>query len=149
MRTKLLVAVMVVALLFYAVLIGFKGVAFVASGEPVAVVLGLGVLVLPVLGVLLVWREIVFGRRSAELAAALEAEGGLPVDDLPRRPSGRVDRQAATERFDLRRAEVEAEPDSWRAWYRLALAYEDAGDRSRARAAVRKAIGLYDDGRSG
>ncbi len=99
MRTKAVIAVLVVILVFYAVLLGAKGVAFIASGDPVAVVLGVGVLVLPVLGLALVWREIVFGRRSAELAAALEAEGGLPVDDLPRRPSGRVERAAADEAF--------------------------------------------------
>jgi len=144
MRTKATIALLVVILAFYAVLIGAKGVAFVASGEPVAVVLGIGVLVLPVLGLALVWREIAFGRRSAELAAALEAEGGLPLDDLPRRPSGRVERTAADEAFGARQAEVEAEPQSWQAWYRLALAYDDAGDRTRARSAVRRAIELYD-----
>jgi tetratricopeptide (TPR) repeat protein len=144
MRTKAVIAVLVVILVFYAVLIGAKGVAFIASGDPVAVVLGIGVLLLPLIGLALVWREIVFGRRSAELAAALGAEGGLPVDDLPRRPSGRVDRAAADEAFASRQAEVEARPDAWQAWYRLALAYDDAGDRTRARSAVRRAIELYD-----
>jgi hypothetical protein len=145
MRTKAVIAVLVVILVFYAVLLGTKGVAFIASGEPVAVLLGVGVLVLPLLGLALVWREIVFGKRSAELAAALEAEGGLPVDDLPRRPSGRVERAAADEAFAVRQAEVEAQPESWQAWYRLALAYDDAGDRTRARSAVRRAIALYDE----
>jgi tetratricopeptide (TPR) repeat protein len=144
MRTKAVIAVLVVILVFYAVLIGAKGVAFIASGDPVAVVLGIGVLVLPLIGLALVWRELVFGRRSAELAAALDAEGGLPVDDLPRRPSGRVDRAAADEAFASRQAEVEARPEAWQAWYRLALAYDDAGDRTRARSAVRRAIELYD-----
>jgi len=144
MRTKATIALLVVILLFYAILIGAKGVAFVSSGEPVAVVLGIAVLVLPVFGLALVWREILFGRRSAELAAVLEAEGGLPLDDLPRRPSGRVERAAADEAFGARQAEVEAEPQSWQAWYRLALAYDDSGDRTRARSAVRRAIELYD-----
>lgn len=148
MRIKAVIALLVVILVFYAVLLGAKGVAFVRSGEPVAVVLGLGVLILPVLGLGLVWREIAFGRRSAELASALETEGGLPLDDLPRRPSGRVERAAADEAFTVRQAEVEHEPESWQAWYRLALAYDDAGDRRRARAAVRRAIELY-DGRGG
>ena len=149
MRPKAVVALLVAVLAFYAVLLGAKGVAFVRSGEPVAVLLGIGVLVIPVLGVGLVWREIVFGRRSAELASALEAEGGLPVDDLPRRPSGRVERTAADAAFDVRQAEVEAEPESWQAWYRLGLAYDDAGDRTRARSAVRRAIELYDARRDG
>jgi tetratricopeptide (TPR) repeat protein len=148
MRTKAVIGLLGLILVFYGVLIGAKGVAFIASGEPVAVLLGIGVLLLPLLGLGLVWREIVFGRRSAELATALEAEGGLPADDLPRRPSGRVDRAAADEAFGARQAEVEAAPESWQAWYRLALAYDDAGDRTRARAAVRRAIELY-DGRPG
>ncbi len=145
MRTKAVIALLLLVLVFYAVLLGAKGVAFVRSGEPVAVVLGIGVLLLPLLALGLVWRELVFGRRSAEVAAALEAEGGLPVDDLPRRPSGRIERAAADEAFAVRQAEVEQEPESWQAWYRLALAYDDAGDRRRAREAVRRAIGLYDE----
>lgn len=144
MRAKAVVAVLVAVVAFYAVLIAVKGLAFIGSGEPVAMLLGLGVLVIPVIGLGLVWREVGFGRRSAELAAVLEEQGGLPVDDLPRRPSGRADRAAADAAFDRRQAEVEAEPTSWQAWYRLALAYEDSGDRTRARSAVRRAVALYD-----
>jgi hypothetical protein len=144
MRTKLVVAVMVLATVFYAALVGWKGALLVAEGSPVAVLLGVALLVVPVIGVALVLRELRFGRRSAELAATLEAEGGLPVDDLPRRPSGRVDREAADATFAARRAETEASPESWRAWYRLGLAYDDAGDRTRARQAVRHAIDLHD-----
>jgi hypothetical protein len=143
MRTKVAIAVMVVALLFYAALIGFKGVALLGSGSVVGVLLGLALLVVPVLGLLLVWREIDFGRKSAVLADALATEGGLPVDDLPRRPSGRVDRAAADAAFAERRSETEADPGNWRVWYRLALAYDAAGDRTRARAAARHAIDLY------
>jgi hypothetical protein len=144
MRTKVTVAVLVLVLVFYAVLIGAKGVALLDSGSAVGVALGVALLVFPVVGIWLVWRELQFGRRSAELAAVLDSENGLPVDDLPRRPSGRVDRAAADEVFATRRAETEAEPDSWRSWYRLALAYDDAGDRTRARSAVRHAIVLFD-----
>lgn len=147
MRAKATVAVLVVLLLFYAALIGWKGVALLGSGSAVGVLLGLGMLVLPVVGVLLVWREVRFGSRSAVLAAVLESEGGLPVDDLPRRPSGRVDRAAADAAFSRRQAETEAAPDDWRAWYRLGMAYDDAGDRTRARAAVRHAITLFEQSR--
>lgn len=143
MRTKVTVAVLVAVLAFYAVMIGAKGVALIAEGGLVPVLLGLGILLIPLLGLGLVWRELDFGRRSARLGAALEAEGGLPLDDLPRRPSGRVDRSAADEVFAARRAEVEAAPEDWRAWYRLGLAYDDAGDRGRARSAIRKAITLH------
>ena len=143
MRTKLTIAVMVVVLVFYAGLIGYKGVALLRSGSVVGFLLGLALLILPVLGLLLVWREIEFGRRTAALARALDTEGGLPVDDLPRRPSGRVDRAAADAFADMRR-EAEDSPEDWRAWFRLALAYDAAGDRTRARAAARHAVALHE-----
>lgn len=144
MRTKVVVVAMLAAFVFYAVFLGYKGVAFLTSGSGVGVVLGLAVLVVPVIGAYLVWREVRFGQRSAELGRTLDAEGGLPVDDLPRRPSGRVDRAAADEAFTARREQAEAQPDDWRSWYLLGLAYDDAGDRTRARAAVRRAIALHD-----
>jgi hypothetical protein len=142
-RTKVTIAVMVVVLVFYALLIGYKGVALIRSGSGVGFLLGVALLILPVLGLLLVWREIEFGRRTAELARALDAEGGLPVDDLPRRPSGRVDRAAADAAFADMRREAEDSPEDWRAWFRLALAYDAAGDRTRARAAARHAVALH------
>ena len=143
MRTKVTIAALVVALVFYAGLIGFKGVALLRIGSVVGVVLGLALLVLPLIGLVLVWREIGFGRKSARLAAVLQAEGGLPPDDLPRRPSGRVDRAAADRAFEAMRAEAEADPENWRVWYRLALAYDAAGDRTRARSSARHAIALF------
>ena len=138
-----MVAVAVLLVAFYAVLIGAKAVALLGTGEPVPVLLGVAVLVVPLLGGALVVREVMFGRDSARLARRLEAEGGLPVDDLPRRPSGRVDRRAADAQFEQLRRVVDEHPDDWRAWFRLALAYDAAGDRTRARAAARHAIGLH------
>src|SRR5919112_2410863 len=114
MRTKVTIAVMVLVLVFYAALIGFKGVALLGSGSAVGVLLGVALLILPLLGLLLVWREIEFGRRTAVLARALEQEDGLPVDDLPRRPSGRVDRRAADAQFERMREQTEASPGDWR-----------------------------------
>jgi hypothetical protein len=142
MRTKITIALMVVVVLAYSVMLGAKGIALLRSGSVVGVLLGLAILAMPLLGVTLLGRELEFGRRCAALADVLAAEGGLPVDDLPRRPSGRVDRAAADEQFERMRAETEADPDSWRAWFRLALAYDAAGDRTRARAAARHAIAL-------
>ncbi|TDO60921.1 hypothetical protein EV651_107194 [Kribbella sp. VKM Ac-2571] len=136
-QTAILLAVVFVA---YAVLIGWRGVLLIKVGTPVPVVLGLAVLIIPLIGAYLVWREIQFGRRTEVLARELEAAGGLPVDDLPRRPSGRVDRAAADEAFGRYKAEAEAAPDDWRVWFRLSTAYDAAGDRKRAREAMRTAI---------
>ena len=143
MRTKATVGLMVLVVVFYAVFIGVRGVGLLRGDSAVGVVLGAALLVLPLLGLLLVWREIEFGRRTSALAATLEAEGGLPVDDLPRRPSGRVDRGPPTSSSSRMRAETEARPDDWRTWFRLSLAYDAAGDRTRAREAARHAVALH------
>jgi hypothetical protein len=102
--------------------------------------MGWALLVLPLIGAWALVRELLFGIRSGGLIKRLEAEGGLPIDDLPHRPSGRTVREAADEEFPRYAAEVENEPESWRAWMRLGLAYDASGDRKRARAAVRTAI---------
>ena len=100
-------------------------------------------LLLPVLGVWVVvmtWRN---GLQVQRLSRRLDAEGALPdVSDLPRRPSGRVDREAADAWFEERRAEVEADQGNWRVWYKLAYAYDIAGDRRRARETMKKAVEL-------
>ena len=138
----------VAAVVAYAGLVGWRGVLLVADGRPVAVAFGLALLVFPVVGVAAVLAELRFGLRSARLADRLAAEGGLPEDVLPRRPSGRVVRAAADADFDRWQAEATAAPEDWRCWYRLALAYDAAGDRRRARGAARRAIALAGAGRA-
>ena len=66
--------------------------------------------------------------------ARLAAEEGVELDvaDLPRMPSGRISRDAADALFAGVRGELDADPDDWRRWYRLARAYDYAGDRNRA-----------------
>jgi hypothetical protein len=129
-------------LALYLALVAARAVAFLASGSPVGIGIGLALAVLALLGVFALVREFLFGLRSTRLVRRLAAEGGLPGDDLPRRPSGRVDRAAADRVFGTYRDETLAHPDEWRAWLRLGLAYDASGDRRRARAAVRRAIAL-------
>jgi hypothetical protein len=138
--------VMAVLLALYLVLVGWRAVQFVQTGEPVAVVLGVALIVLPLLAAWGIWRELQFGMRSQRLVERLGAEGALDLG-LPVRPSGRADRAAADAAFPAFREAVEAEPRSWRAWMRLGLAYDAAGDRRRARRAVRTAIELERAGR--
>ena len=74
--------------------------------------------------------------------ARLIADDGMELDTsaLPRRPSGRIERDAADALFATVRTEVEEHPDDWRRWYRLARAYDYAGDRRRAREAMKTAV---------
>jgi len=136
-------AVLVAVLVVYLALAGYRGVLLLASGDALQVVLGVGVLLLPVVGGYAVWREVRFGFATQRLARDLDAAGRWPQEQLPRTPSGRPDRAAADALFELRRAEVEETPQDWQAWFRLALAYDDARDRRRARAAMRRAIALH------
>ncbi len=134
--------VLTLLLLLYAVVAGRAGVALIATGEPVAVGMGAAVLVLPVLALWLLGREWWLAIQVQRMADELAATGGLPVDDLPRRPGGRVDRAAADAAFAPAREAVEAAPGDWRAWFRLGFAYDAARDRRRARAALRTAARL-------
>lgn len=143
MTAKRSAVVLAVVFVAYAVLLGWRGVLLIGTGDPVAVGLGIAVLVIPAVGAYLVWREIQFGRQTETLARELGESGGLPVDDLPRRPSGRIDRSAADAAFTKYKEEAEAAPDDWRVWFRLSTAYDAAGDRKRARASMRTAIAQH------
>lgn len=143
MKARTTALLLTAALAVYLVLLAERGVALLRSGNPLGIALGAGVLVLPVIGVWTVvatWRS---GLRIERLGRRLDVEDGLPdLSDLPRMPSGRVDRKAADAWFEERRAEAERNPDDWRTWYRLACAYDIAGDRRRARATMRRAVDL-------
>ena len=134
---------MAVLLALYLWAAAFQGVVMIGTGVPVAIVMGIALIVLPVVGAWALWREIAFGINSTKLVNILEAEGSLPGDDLPHRPSGKPIRSDADKEFPLYAAAVDAEPESWRAWCRLGLAYDASGDRKRARSAIRTAIAFY------
>lgn len=137
-------AVLVTALLaLYVWQVAGRAAALIRTGEPAAMAIGAGVLVLPLLVVGLVGREFLLAGTVQRMADELAAGGRLPVDELPRSPGGRIDRAAADEAFEPYRAAVEAQPESWEAWYHLAFAYDASGDRKRAREALRSAARLY------
>jgi len=144
-KNRLAAILMAVLLLIYLVLVFQRAVLLIQTGEPIAVGMGVVLFVLPVIAAWAIGRELLFGARTEKLVHILDAEGGLPVDDLPHRASGRPLRDAADAEFPQYKAEVEAEPRSWRAWFRLGLAYDASGDRRRARAALRESIRLYRD----
>lgn len=144
MSSRTVAWVLAAAVAIYLVLVGLRAWALISTGDPVPVALGISVVAIPLIGVWVLWREIAFGFDSQRLGRELGREGGLPVDDLPRTPSGRFERQAADARFVEYQAQVRADQQDWRAWYRLAIGYDDARDRRRARWAMRTAIGLHD-----
>jgi len=142
MKGRIAAIVMALLLVFYLVLVGWRAVLFVQSGEPIGIIIGVALIVLPLIGAWALVREISFGTRCERLVKQLDAEGELPVNDLPSRPSGRPYRDAADAEFPQYQAAVDAAPKDWRAWFRLGLAYDASGDRRRARSALRTAMTL-------
>ncbi|MEO6887145.1 MAG: hypothetical protein ABI232_12805 [Jatrophihabitantaceae bacterium] len=143
-KAKRIVVALVVALVFYFGLIGYRAFDLVSQRALSLKVLGVAVLVLPLIGIWIVLVELRFGLATEIMGEQLDAEGVEPEPELPRTPSGRIRPDAADAHFALRQAELEAAPEDWRAWHRLSIAYDLAGDRKRAREAMRTAIGLCD-----
>lgn len=146
LRIQLLIGFLCLALLVYFAMLTRTALALLRTGTPAAVALGIGVLLLPIVGgwaTVATLRAGLAHQRLARLAAEQGAE--LDVSDLPRQPSGRIKHDAADALFVTVRRDVEADPGNWQHWYRLARAYDYAGDRSRAREAMRKAVALQAD----
>ncbi len=141
-RTIAGVALMALLLILYFVFAGVRAVALIATGTPIAVTMGVALLILPLIGAWALVRELLFGWHSTALIDRLDAEEALPDDLGEAGPTGKADRAVADAAFPRYRAEAEADPESWRAWARLGIVYDACGDRSRARAALRKAIRL-------
>jgi len=142
-RTKIWVGAVTLLLVFYLLVSFQRSILLLTDSNLAAQAIGAAYLVLPVVGAWALIRELMFGARTEKMARILEAEGGLPVDDLPRTPAGRIVRAAADQEFEKYRAEAEAAPDDWRSWFRLGCAYDAAGDRKRARASMRDAGRLF------
>ncbi|BBY32167.1 tetratricopeptide repeat protein [Mycolicibacter minnesotensis] len=142
-RVKVLLGFMCVAMLMYTVFLGRIALLLITSGSIAATGMGVALLIMPFLGL---WAMIATLRDgfAHQRLSRLIAEEGMELDAgaLPRRPSGRIERDAADALFHTVRAELDADPDNWRRWYRLARAYEFAGDRRRAREAMKTAVTL-------
>ena len=142
MSSRIGALVMAALLVLYLVFVMQYAIILMSTGNGYAIAIGIALAVLPIVGAWALVSELLFVWRGQRLVRLLGDEGGLPVDDLPRLPSGRIDPEVADERFPAAKAAVEASPHDWRPWLLLGLAYDASGDRSRARWATRRAISL-------
>jgi hypothetical protein len=143
LRIQLVIALLCLAMLVYVVMLGRIAVAMIGSGRGAAVGLGMALLVMPFIGLWAMIATLKAGFAHQRLARLIAEDGmELDVSALPRRASGRIERGAADELFANVRTELEGDPDDWRRWYRLARAYDYAGDRRRAREAMKTAVEL-------
>lgn len=149
LRIQILIGFMCLALVVYFVLLGRAGVLLVTSGKPAAIGLGAAIFIMPFIGLWAMVATLRAGFTHQRLARQMREQGReLDVSALPRRPSGRIERDAADALFQDVKAEVEADPDDWRGWYRLARAYDYAGDRGRARETMKTAVEMERTGGS-
>jgi tetratricopeptide (TPR) repeat protein len=145
LRIQLLIGFMCVALVVYFLMLGRIAMAFISSGRPAAIGLGIALMGLPLIGIWVMVSTLRAGLAHQRLARMAKDSGmELDVSALPRMPSGRIERDAADALFESVRNEVEDDPGDWRRWYRLARAYDYAGDRSRARETMRKAVEMQE-----
>lgn len=119
--------IMAGAVAVYLILLGQTAVRLVGTGEPAGVGLGLAVLVFPFVGAWVVWREMRFGYVLQRMARRYDTAA-----------------EAAPEiTFEAARERVERQPEDWEAWFELGVAYDSAGDRRRAREAMREAAARF------
>ncbi len=143
-RPAFLGAVAMTALVaMYSIYVGQQAVAFLESGNPIGVAIGVALFILPVLAVWWLAMEWRLGVAVQRMSTRLESQGRLPVDDLERTPSGRVAPESAEAAFEVARRVVDDKPDDWASWFHVGYAYEASGDKRMARRALGHAASLF------
>ena len=112
----------------YLLLLGRTGVFLMTSGTVAGFFFGLAVLVFPCVGAWIVWRELRFGFTAQKMSEELDPDGTFDADALD---------------FESAKADAEANPQNWEAWFKVAVAYEDAGDKRQARRSMHHAASLF------
>lgn len=142
MISRIGVGVMAVCLALYIVVVGQRAVLMLTTGQPIAIALGVALIVMPLVGAWALIREMQFGFAADRLGRTLEGEGGMPQAETELTPSGRLARSDADPLVTRYAAAVEADPADWRARFRLGVVQDAAGRRKDARASIREAIRL-------
>jgi hypothetical protein len=126
----------------YLTLVGERSIALVNSPQPIAVAIGALMLFLPAVAAWGIFLELRFGLRIEKLGEILKKDNAWPRFEFELRPSGRPTRESAEAIFGKYQKLVENDESNWKVWFALGLAYDAAGDRARARKAMRSAIAL-------
>ncbi|MFT4157897.1 MAG: hypothetical protein QM630_08235 [Microbacterium sp.] len=142
MMSRIGVGVMAVCLALYIVVVGQRAIIMLTTGEPIAILIGAALIVMPIIGAWALYREIRFGFSADRLGRTLDAEGGMPEAEGELTASGRIVQADVEPMVAKYTAAVEAAPADWRARYRLGVVQDAAGRRRDARASIREAIRL-------
>jgi hypothetical protein len=108
----------------YLLLLGRTGLFLLTSGTGVGAAFGLAILVFPFIGAWIIYRELRFGFTAEKMVVAAQ------LDDAE------VD-------FDSAKEAAQSDPTDWEAWFQVAVAYDEAGDRRQARKSMHHAASLF------
>jgi hypothetical protein len=142
MKGKLSAAVMGVLTLVYVALLANTGFKLIAMDSAIAKSMGALILVFPILAIWLTIMEFRFAIQLEKLTDQISAAGNFPQLAFEYRPSGRATKASAAIVFEEYAKKVAADEGNYLNWFALGLAYDAAGDRRRARAAMRRALKL-------
>lgn len=112
-RAVLGVSLMSTLLVLYFAFAGFKAVALLATGDPIAILMGVALLVFPVIGAWALVREIMFGFTSTKLVDALAESGDLPEELVDVEVSRAEVREVADAAFPKYREAAEGPGAGW------------------------------------
>ncbi|MFB4187181.1 hypothetical protein, partial [Bacillus velezensis] len=126
MISRISVGVMGLCLALYIVVVGQRAVLMLATGEPIAIALGVALIVMPLIGAWALIREVQFGFAADRLGRMLDAEGGMPQAESELTPSGRIAKADADPLIARYAAEADAAPDAWRERFRLGVVQDAA-----------------------
>lgn len=104
------------------------------SDDPAVKALGISVLILPLIGTILVFREIRFGRLSYQMGQLI---------DISYLPTNGMSDELKQANLDSAIEKAKTEMSSWQAWYSVALAYDLVSERKLAREAMHYSVELY------
>lgn len=141
MITKIWVGLMLALALFYVLTLLGRGIILLQEPSLIAIAMGLAILVLPLVALWALFAELQFGLRAQRLARRLISLD-IPGLDLELRASGRATKESASRELERIQQEVASEGNNWTLWFQLGEAYDAAGERKNARAAIRQAISL-------
>ncbi|MFS0893482.1 hypothetical protein [Microbacterium sp. 179-I 3D3 NHS] len=142
MMSRISVGLMAAALLVYLAVAIWLAVMFISVGSPLAIGMGVTLIVLAPIGAWALVREMQFGFAADRLGRRLDEEGGMPPVETELTPSGRIARADAGPLIERYAAAADADASDWRARYRLGVVQDAAGHRKDARASIRAAIRL-------
>ena len=142
MKAKFSAVLMGLLTLVYVALLANTGFKLVSMDSGVAKAMGALILVFPVVAIWLTVMEFRFGSQMEKLSKQIEIEGNWPELDFEFRPSGRPTKDSAAKVFEQVAKKLAADEGNYLNWFALGLAYDAAGDRRRARGAMRRALKL-------